>query len=307
MGYKLAGMNVIGCCEIDKQMFKTYTQNFHVEHPFNMSIVEFNQIPDTGLPSDLFTLDILDGSPPCSSFSMAGSREKKWGTKTKFREGQAHQVLDELFFHWIATVNKLKPKIAIAENVTGILRGNAKWYVVEIIKKLEQIGYTVQLFKLNASRMGVPQYRERVFFIARQPHIKSIDLQFDEPLITVAESWKNLELQTGNPLTEFTKSIWKQAVPGESMRRVNNGNGFNNLKIAYNTPAATFAASGGKYHPLEPRNLSPLEMFRIQTFPDDYNTDGIDPEYVCGMSVPPRMIQRIAEQIEIQMLGQSIE
>lgn len=303
MGYKLAGMNVVGCCEIDKQMFGTYTQNFHVEHPFNMSIVDFNKIPNDELAPQLFTLDILDGSPPCSSFSMSGFREKKWGTKSKFREGQANQVLDELFFHWIDTVKKLKPKIAIAENVTGLLRGNAKSYVKEIIKKLEEIGYVVQLYKLNASRMGVPQYRERVFFIARQPSIPACELEFSEPLITVADSWRDLPTQIGNPLTEFTTSIWKHAIPGESMKRVNGGNGFNNLKIAYNTPAATFASAGGKYHPLEPRGLSPMEMFRIQTFPDDYNCDGINPEYVCGMSVPPRMVQRIAEQIESQMLG----
>jgi DNA (cytosine-5)-methyltransferase 1 len=46
-------------------------------------------------------LDILDGSPPCSSFSMAGNREKDWGKEKKFREGQAEQVLDNLFFDFI--------------------------------------------------------------------------------------------------------------------------------------------------------------------------------------------------------------
>jgi DNA (cytosine-5)-methyltransferase 1 len=50
---------------------------------------------------ELFDIDILDGSPPCSSFSMSGSREKAWGKNKKFREGQANQVLDDLFFHFI--------------------------------------------------------------------------------------------------------------------------------------------------------------------------------------------------------------
>ena len=50
------------------------------------------------LPQELYELDILDGSPPCSSFSMAGNREKDWGKDKVFREGQAMQVLDTLFF-----------------------------------------------------------------------------------------------------------------------------------------------------------------------------------------------------------------
>jgi hypothetical protein len=63
-----------------------------------MGVQEFNKLPLNKIPADLFELDILDGSPPCSSFSMAGSREKAWGEKKKFREGQAHQVLDDSFF-----------------------------------------------------------------------------------------------------------------------------------------------------------------------------------------------------------------
>jgi hypothetical protein len=47
----------------------------------------------TDLPQQLYNLDLLDGSPPCSSFSMAGNREKDWGKKKVFREGQANDML----------------------------------------------------------------------------------------------------------------------------------------------------------------------------------------------------------------------
>lgn len=77
-------------------------------------------------PKELYNLDILDGSPPCSTFSLAGEREKNWGKSKKFREGQAYQVLDDLFFEFIKLAEKLKPKIIVAENVKGILMGNAK-------------------------------------------------------------------------------------------------------------------------------------------------------------------------------------
>ncbi|MFK5284292.1 DNA cytosine methyltransferase, partial [Lacticaseibacillus paracasei] len=72
---------------------------------------------------------MLDGSPPCSSFSMAGNREKDWGKTKVFREGQSNQVLDDLVFVYIETIKRLQPKVALLENVKGLISGNAKAYV----------------------------------------------------------------------------------------------------------------------------------------------------------------------------------
>jgi len=119
MGYKLAGFEVIGANDIDPQMAKVYKGNHHPKHYF------LNPIGDLltmDLPDDLYDLDILDGSPPCSTFSMAGSREKGWKKNKKFREGQSEQVLSDLFFDWIKLVQRLQPKIAVAENVKGMLK-----------------------------------------------------------------------------------------------------------------------------------------------------------------------------------------
>ena len=87
MGYKLAGYDVIGGVEIDKKIAAVYKKNMKPKYFYEMGVADFNKIPDHELPPELFGIDILDGSPPCSSFSMAGSREKKWGKKTYFREG----------------------------------------------------------------------------------------------------------------------------------------------------------------------------------------------------------------------------
>ena len=75
MGYKLAGCEVVGDLEIDPRMNEVYVKNHHPKHNFLMDIREFNKIPNDQLPADLFDLDILDGSPPCTTFSMAGDRE----------------------------------------------------------------------------------------------------------------------------------------------------------------------------------------------------------------------------------------
>lgn len=166
MGYKLAGCEVIGCCEIDPKMNEVYVKNHNPKHNFLMDIRKFNEIPDNELPPDLFDLDILDGSPPCTTFSMAGEREKSWGKKKKFREGQAEQTLDDLSFVFIETVAKLKPKVMIMENVEGLIKGEAWVYVQRIYKELKDIGYEVGHWLLKGENMGVPQTRHRVFFIA---------------------------------------------------------------------------------------------------------------------------------------------
>lgn len=131
MGYKRAGFQVLGNVEIDPRMNKIYLKNQHPKYNFNMDLRDFNKLDE--LPDELYHLDILDGSPPCSTFSTAGDREKAWGKQKVFREGQKKQTLDDLFFVFLDVVEKLKPKIVIAENVTGILKGNAKGYVNEII------------------------------------------------------------------------------------------------------------------------------------------------------------------------------
>jgi DNA (cytosine-5)-methyltransferase 1 len=119
MGYKLAGFQHLGGVEIDKQMSAVYINNHKPQFFYSEDIRTFNERTD--LPAELFDLDILDGSPPCSTFSMSGKRERNRGKKKVFREGQQQQILDELVLVYCATVAKLKPKVALMENVPGLI------------------------------------------------------------------------------------------------------------------------------------------------------------------------------------------
>ena len=163
MGYKLAGFDVIGCNEIDPKMNECYVRNNNPKYNYVCDIRDM--VKSNELPEELYNLDILDGSPPCSTFSISGSREDSWGVEKKFREGQKKQVLDTLFFDFIDLAKKLKPKIVVSENVKGLLMGNAKNYVKKIYHEFDLAGYYCQHFLLNASDMGVPQNRERLFFL----------------------------------------------------------------------------------------------------------------------------------------------
>ena len=130
MGYKLAGFDVLGCNEIDPKMIEAYIENHKPKYSYLEPIQTFKLRKD--LPDELYNLDILDGSPPCSSFSMAGNREKDWGKEKIFREGQAEQVLDTLFFDFIDLAKELQPKVVVAENVSGMMMGTAKEYVKKV-------------------------------------------------------------------------------------------------------------------------------------------------------------------------------
>lgn len=308
MGYKLAGFNVIGGVEIDPEMMSIYRKNHNPKHSYLMGVQQFKNIPNSEIPKELFELDILDGSPPCSSFSMSGSREEAWGDKKKFREGQAEQVLDNLFFDYIDIAKKLKPKIVVAENVKGLIMGKAKGYVKQIYNEFNNAGYDIQLFLLNAAFMGVPQRRERTFFIARRKdlNLPEIKLTFNEKPISIKDSISSIE-SLGKKENESTERFkyWHKCKIGYSFSSVHpKGSYFSKIKLDPKIPSNTITGYSSKdlFHWDYPNKMSDKFFIRIQTFPDDYIFNNQDVGYFCGMSVPPFMMQRVADQIYKQWL-----
>lgn len=305
MGYKLAGFDHLGGVEIDPQVAKVYQANNRPKHFFIEDIRAFNGRDD--LPEELYDLDLLDGSPPCSSFSIAGDRDKAWGKKKKFREGQAEQVLDDLVFEYVETIEKLRPKVALLENVRGMVLGNAKAYSKRIVEKLNEEGYRVQLFLLNAASMGVPQRRERVFFVCLRGDLKkpALTLDFDEPPILYSEIKSG---SLGQPLTDYMRRIWDSRKPRD--------NGFDNImvriagrKTLFNsrfvkdelvpyTILATDASIPIRFD--TPHRIPMEEIALIGSFPEDFDYLGMPPNYLIGMSVPPVMTAQIAHQIYLQ-------
>jgi DNA (cytosine-5)-methyltransferase 1 len=295
MGYKLAGFEHLGGVEIDPPIADVYKTNHNPKYLFIEDIREFAKRTD--FPEDLYNLDILDGSPPCSSFSMAGNREKDWGKTKVFREGQAEQRLDDLFFDYIALAKKLQPKVVIAENVKGLIQGNAKTYVHRIKKEFEAAGYKVQLFLLNAASMGVPQKRERVFFICQRNdlNLPKLNLEFSEEAILFGE-FVELNSKRDN-LSKSYAEKWHNTKQGENPK-AKSGNTFGFMyKTSPNEVVATITSGGTNCFYLEPKELTNNEYSQIGTYPLDYNFKKIDLKYLIGMSVPPVMTAQIATEI----------
>ena len=316
MGYKLAGFDVIGCNEIDPKMNKVYVTNHNPKFNFLEGIQTFKLRDD--LPEELYNLDILDGSPPCSSFSMAGNREKDWGKEKKFKEGQAEQVLDTLFVDFIDLAEKLKPKVVIAENVKGLLMGEAQKYVNKILQAFDKAGYYVRYDLLDASKMGVPQKRQRVFFSAIRKDlyeghfddlfqsVPGLKLDFNDKGIKLKEFVADDKKET---LEGVALNSWKNTKAGRCMSEGNEkGHGFNGKKQHLNKVCMTITGkfrpkSGcGLFHPTIPRALNKYEYSCVGTYPLDYNFMDQCFGYLIGMSVPPLMTARIADEVKKQWL-----
>ena len=315
MGYKLAGFDVIGHNDIDPKMIEVYKENHKPKFSFHESITTFAKRKD--LPKELYELDILDGSPPCSSFSMAGNREKTWGKEKKFREGQELQVLDTLFFDFIDLAKELQPKVVVAENVRGLLLGAAKEYVIKIYKAFDEAGYTCQHFLLNASKMGVPQRRERVFFIALRkdlagPFMEQVDmftelpkieLEFNEKEIPFKEFMFFNELEENEKMTPCLINEYDNILEGEQSKKYFQFSRLDRNKVPSTVTTSQSKSGACQSHPYIKRFFNNNELCLIGSYPLDYNFLNLKCSYIIGMSVPPLMTGKIAEQIYNQWLS----
>lgn len=302
MGYKLAGCEVIGCCEIDPKMNEVYVKNHHPKHNFLMDIRDFNAIPNEELPTELFDMDVLDGSPPCTTFSIAGDREESWGKKKKFREGQKEQTLDDLSFIFIDTVKKLRPKVVVMENVEGLILGEAFTYVQKIYKDLETAGYIVHHWLLKGELMGVPQKRHRVFFVAIRDDIgidpKNINMTFNYEQIPYKTFKTEHEKITKGKMHDAIITAKRGESVADIMQRVYGKNSGITHRMAWEENVfPTQIADHGDIWTSNGNHPSNEDILHAQTFPEDYDLNGMKAEYICGMSVPPVMMKRIVQRL----------
>ena len=233
--------------------------------------------------------------------------------------------MDTLFFDFIDLAKKLQPKIVIAENVKGILLGEAKEYVKKILTDFDKAGYIVKEFLLNAMRMGVPQKRERVFFIAIRKDLVEflpsndaiifddfplLNLVFFEPLIKFGKIKDSNYVDEDAEMTDVKRNIWNKREFGDldfscTLGRTENrpNSMFNNNYIYDDKVLNTITSKKNDVLMSEPRHCNFIENMRGSTFPMDYDFLGMPYRYLLGMSVPPVMTAQIASRIYEQWLS----
>lgn len=304
MGYKLAGYNHIGGLEFTDHYSSVYKENHKPIFFYKEDIRDFNKRND--LPDDLYNLDLLDGSPPCAAFSTAGAKEKLWGKKSNYEGIQ--QVKDDLVFVYTDTIKKLRPKIFLLENVSGLLKGNAKSYLKEIIKRVSK-EYNVQIFHLYAASMGIPQIRNRVFIIGhkREYDLPKLELNFKVPKLgfeVTKKYWDHKDNRKFSIEKYAISKQWDETEVGSSHKKRFSLAKPHPKDPSYTiTETASVLGAASIVHPYQKRKLNTEEVRLLSTFPKDYNFLDINPTSVMGRSVLPVMMANISYQIYLQWIS----
>lgn len=353
-GYRLAGANVLAINEFVEEAIKTYSTNF----------------PDTKIiPGDIKgltgqdflntvnlnkgELDILDGSPPCSAFSVSSHKKgKNWkgavndtrkayfdedgevvyegditvhdGVK-RYSDGKTVEAIEDLFLEFIRIAKDIQPKVIIAENVKGITLDIAKPKLNEFLQGFENIGYLTTYKVLNAAQYGVPQSRQRTFFVCvRQDVADAVGINFltleslayprptTPDLVSIESAIDNIDndpqevqmlldaVQRGflkKFVAELPKNPDKVLKPKKTC--------FNLKRPSRRFPCPTLTQAGqqiaasGVIHYNEDRKLTIKEMKRIMSLPDDYELTGSFNQQAerIGRMVAPKVMKELASNV----------
>ena len=341
-GYRLAGGKILCVNEFVEEAQNTYKENYPDTPILPGDIKKLSGDDFTGI-ANTTDIDILDGSPPCSAFSVAGKLSHSsggkhsdgWGQTKKYSDGKMVENIEDLFFEFLRVANDIKPKVIIAENVAGLTIGEAKQYYNKILNEFEKIGYEVSSQVLDSRYYGVSQTRTRVIFIGVRSDIAEqvglnfmningifpqpskdviplkdalIDLEYDEEEIKyLTEKWSNTAYYK-QTVSLMPTDPEKVLTGGDYHPK---GHHFNVKRVSQYAPAPTLTAMGsgettaGACHWSEARKLTLGELKRIMSLPDDFKLTGKWTQKAerIGRMVPPLMMKRIAESVYENVLS----
>jgi len=342
LGYRMAGYRVLWANEFIPAAQDSYKAN----HP--NSILDRRDIREISA-QDILTatglkigeIDIFDGSPPCAAFSTAGKREAGWGKVKQYSDTK--QRVDDLFFEYARLIKATQPKVFVAENVSGLIKGTAKGYFLEILKTLKDCGYNVKCKVLDAQWLGVPQMRQRTIFIGvrndlklEPVHPKPLHYQYTVrdalPWIVRAIHDTGGQFSVGDVtnrpactvdtnarfFVEAETDISKYAI-GREWDKIKQGEksekDISLTKPHLDKPSPCVTQRGGDntcasvVHPTEKRKFSIQELKRICAFPDDFILTGSYAQQWerLGRAVPPVMMSHIAKTIQLEILEKCVD
>lgn len=153
-GFKLAGYTIVGGVDFNSAAIETYSANFPGAKGICCDLSEMDEDKIIEVFGDLESIDVIIGGPPCQGFSSA-NRYKIEGEDPR----------NKLFFEFVKFVDLAKPKAIVIENVRGIVTNNNGYAKDRIYEIFESRGYVVNHRILSASDYGIPQRRQRNFFV----------------------------------------------------------------------------------------------------------------------------------------------
>lgn len=334
-GYRLAGGKVLLINEFVPEAIKTYSVNFPDTPIDHRDIREITKYGDEGILKWLNSYgiekgqyDILDGSPPCSSFSQIGKGPDHAGDQDVRYSDVVQSDIGYLIYEWVKVAKASKPKIAILENVPEMRHS-------DIFKDaLTELGsdYITAHKVLRSSWFGVPQQRERLFVIGirkdiaeKQGLLKEQDVldlfpkgsSYEPTLYDAIHDLKIDEEERDLCMTSARKGASYEVLKlikndPEKVYRANfdkldlKNIYFSTNRLAWYKPAHTntqlgaqLNSMGGLYHPNEDRQLTIDELKRIQGLPDDFRLTGTFNQRAerIGRMVPPLLLKYVSSSL----------
>lgn len=311
-GFHNAGFRTAVANEYDPKICPTFRHNFPDVHLIEGDIrnVDASKFPQN--------IDGIIGGPPCQSWSEGGAKRG------------INDPRGQLFRDYIRILNATQPLFFVAENVSGMLAERNREAVEEFLdafRNAGDFGYNVQLRLLNAADYGVPEDRERVFYIGFRRDLGIDDYEYPAPLpekITLRQAIGDL-VDTAIPALEHNHSNGQACHVDNHEYYVS---GFSPIYMSRNRVRSwdeqgfTVQASGRQcqLHPQAPRmvridgdnhifapgheheyrRITVREAARIQTFPDDFHFVYDDVNYgykMIGNAVPVNLAYHIAMSI----------
>lgn len=279
LGFENAGIQHILLNEIDKDCVATLQHNF----PKGTNIIHAD-VHNVDFSPWKGKVDIVQAGFPCQAFSYAG---KSMGFE---------DTRGTLFFEFARCVKETMPKIAVGENVKGLLKHDNGRTLKTMVNALKEIGYKVQYKVLRAQYLDVPQKRERLIIIAIRndlniPFIFPTEKNYTVSLRAALKDCPKSEGQSypkrkaeilslvpeGGYWRDLPIDIQKEYMKGSF--HLSGGKTGMARRLSWDEPSLTLTCAPAqkqteRCHPSETRPLTIREYARIQSFPDNWKFQG---------------------------------
>ncbi len=328
-GFEWNGFEPVVAIDFWDDAIKTYNHNRKDKVGITMDITKFNDELITDILKKQKIIGII-GGPPCQGFSTARL------SNTTEKIGKINESRNHLYLEFFKTVNVARPKFFLIENVRGLVSTNKGAFVKDIIERFGRIGYNVSYKILNASNYGVPQNRQRVFFVGLLEGKFEFPEKFDykvstkEAIMDLIQSNKDNIQKYSSPsknayqklMRNGKKTVKNHEVTIHNEQTTNvismvpNGGNIKSLPPKYwnirkynkafqrmnsELPSNTIDTGHRNYFHYEANRIpTARESARIQSFPDSFEflgTKGSQYKQI-GNAVPPLLANVLAKKIK---------
>ena len=319
LGFHKAGFHTIIANEFDPKICPTFRANFPKTRLIEGDI---RKVSENVFPEHISG---IIGGPPCQSWSEGGALRG------------IEDARGQLFYEYIRILKATQPLFFVAENVSGMLASRHSKAVSGFMRLFDEAGYDVNLRMLNANDFGVPEDRDRIFYIGFRKDLNIHDFEYPKPL------------EHKPTLRETIWDLKDNAIPAKPHNKTNGDacvvpnheyftGDFSSIYMSRNRVRSwdeagfTVQASGRQcqLHPNAPkmvkidanhqmfapgqealyRRMSVREVARVQSFPDDFKFiyEDVNMGYkMIGNAVPVELAYHVAVAIRETLVAHGVD